>query len=1367
MKVAATAGLVLLVWVVISAGTGSTIAAQPVDIPDALKPWREWVLHDTPDRTCPTRFDNGAIRRCWWPSRLSLAAGDQGGLFEMQVSVYAPTWVPLPGDEAHWPESVTGNNQVQPVVGHGGRPHVWLTPGDYDLKGAMVWNALPETLQVPPAIGIFSLTIDGRNIDAPQRDLDGRIRLVGTAGTTRREDTMTVTVFRLIEDDIPMRVTTRALLQVSGRPREIRLPDLLPEAGTVMAIDSPLPARLATTGDLLVQARPGRWDVRVTVRLEGAIESLTTGKGRFGDEIWSFKAFNHLRMVNLTGAPSLEPTRTQMPDAWKAYPAYLLKPGDQLTIEKIRRGDPDPAPNQLNLTRIWWLDFDGSGFTIHDRIHGTLSRTWHLAMGSPMQLGRVSIDGQDQLITLQKASSAPGVQLRRGKLSLQADSRLARTSARLPAVGWDHDFQQVSGELHLPPGWTLFSATGVDVPPGAWLQRWTLLDFFLVLIIAISTLKLRNRLAGLLILATLVLIFHEAGAPRFVWLHLLAVFALLKFLPGGWIRNVVKLWGAAAIIVLVATALPFMVQQVRSAIYPQLTTDGTGRQLQKVTTDYSVVEEAQMEAPPAAPSVKGGRSLKAAVSTMAQPPSPARETRWAADPDALIQTGPGLPTWRWKSTRLRWNGPVARNQQINLWLISPFLNLVLGLLRVGLLLASIMVFLDWRNWRRHLPPSVSGAVPLLLAMGVLMMPTLNAHAEPGGQEFPPQPLLEDLHRRLLEPPACLPHCADVSRLELAATPDQLRLIMQMHALADTAVPLPATLESWRPNRILLDNQPVKHLSRDERGGLWMVLPKGVHQVKMIGSLGGSDTIRIAFPIKPHVGTYAGVGWQARGFGPDGSMDAVIALTRVAGDKVAAPALPKADIPDYFQVSRTLHLGIQWQVTTQIQRLTAPGKPAVLSIPLLPDASVTSPGIQVADGIAQVSLGPNETQSQFRSSLPIVKTLTLTAPLDVPWTETWTLDAAPLWQCRLSGLAVVHHQDAGRSWQPQWRPWPGEQVTIDITRPESVAGRTFTLDSARVTLTPGRRFSRAALSMIARSSKGGQHQLELPQEVNLQSVIRNGELLPIRQDGQLVTIPLMPGSQTIDLEWLQLSDAMIQVRSPRIDLGDTAVNAAVTIQMPDNRWILLTGGPRLGPAVLFWSYLIVVVLAAAGLGRTKIAPLGTLEWVLLGLGLTQVPAPVAIVVVGWLLALGYRCQRSPRQAWAFNTVQLLLVILTVAALTGLYTAIERGLLGIPDMQIAGNGSSRFQLNWTQDRVEAVMPMPWVLSLPKWVYHLLMLAWSLWLAFSLLNWLRWGWGCFSSQHLWRPIRWRWKTKTSQESAGQPEPAAADAPPLEEQS
>jgi len=1339
------AGSVVVVQFLLCLVINGWVAAAPVkapEIPESLEPWRTWVLHDKAELQCPAHFDDGTIRRCWWPSRLTVDAGNLGGLFEQQVTVYAPTWVTLPGDEAHWPESVSDGSNALPVVGRNGRPSIWLEPGEYAVKGAFVWNALPELLQVPASTGILSLTVDGREIVDPDRGADGHLRLHGKGGAARREDTMTATLFRLIEDDIPMRLITRVLLEVSGRPREIRLASLLPDGAAAMKIDSPLPARLTQTGDLLVQARPGRWDVRVTVRLDGPVKTLSAGEGLYGDEVWSFKAFNGLRMVKVLGAPTLEPSQTRMPDEWKGFPAYQLKPGAALTFEVLRRGDPDPAPDQLDLVRTWWLDFDGSGFTIHDRIGGTLSRTWHLAMEAPMELGRVAVDGQDQLITLQGERPSPGVQLRRGQLSLEADSRLARTSSIVPAIGWDHDFKSLRALLHLPPGWTLFSAAGVDVPPGAWLQRWTLLDFFLVLIIAVSAYQIRNRATGLLALVTLVLTLHEPGAPRHVWLHLLAVAALLKYLPDGWFKTVVKLWGAGAVIALVAISLPFMVQQVRTAIYPQLAPAGDEihHRPAAIRTDRDL--ESRMAAAPESASV-GKQLLKATdkIQLSGQPPAP-QQTRLVSDPDALIQTGPGLPAWQWRSVQLRWNGPVERTQQIRLWLVSPAMNLALGLVRVALLCLLVTVFLDLRNWRRHLPaPMTAGGSALIMAL-IFMAPVQSLRAEPTPQAFPPQHLLDELQRRLLEPAPCLPHCADISRLELAATPDQLRLIMQMHAQVDTAIPLPATLETWRPNRITLDNQSVKSLSRDDRGTLWMVLPKGVHQIKMTGPPGNADEIRITFPMVPHVGTYAGVGWQARGFGPGGSMDATIALNRTQSDRESPAELSRTDIPAFFHVAHTLHLGIQWEVTTRIQRLTEPGVPAVLAVPLMDSASVTTPGIHVEDRVAQVSFGPDEMEVQFSTTIPIAPTILLTAPRDVPWTESWTLDAATIWRCSMSGLTAVHHQDAGRNWQPQWRPWPGEQVRIDVTRPQAVTGRTVTVDRSLLTLTPGQRFSRAMLTLGIRSSKGGHHQIELPAQANLQTVTIAGKTLPIRQDGRLVTVPLEPGSQTVILAWNQLNASMTRIQGPEVNVGDAAVNAAVTVHMPDHRWILLAGGPRLGPAVLFWSYLIVVMVVAVGLGKTVVTPLRTQHWLLLGIGLTQVPSVVALLVVGWLLAMGVRCRKSPENALAFNGTQLLLAILTAAALAGLYTAIERGLLGIPDMQIAGNQSTRFQLNWTQDRIEGIMPTPWVISLPQWIYHLLMLVWSLWLAFSLVAWLRWAWGCFSTEHLWKPVKWRKK-------------------------
>jgi hypothetical protein len=84
------------------------------------------------------------------------------------------------------------------------------------------------------------------------------------------------------------------------------------------------------------------------------------------------------------------------------------------------------------------------------------------------------------------------------------------------------------------------------------------------------------------------------------------------------------------------------------------------------------------------------------------------------------------------------------------------------------------------------------------------------------------------------------------------------------------------------------------------------------------------------------------------------------------------------------------------------------------------------------------------------------------------------------------------------------------------------------------------------------------------------------------------------------------------------------------------------------------------------------------------------------------------------------------------------SVRTGLLGLPEMQIAGNGSSGSLLRWYQDRADALLPQAWVLSVPLLVYRIAMLAWALWLAQALLRWLRWGWECFSHGELWRPLR-----------------------------
>jgi hypothetical protein len=361
---------------------------------------------------------------------------------------------------------------------------------------------------------------------------------------------------------------------------------------------------------------------------------------------------------------------------------------------------------------------------------------------------------------------------------------------------------------------------------------------------------------------------------------------------------------------------------------------------------------------------------------------------------------------------------------------------------------------------------------------------------------------------------------------------------------------------------------------------------------------------------------------------------------------------------------------------------------------------------------------------------------LAAPEGVPWSETWRIVASPIWHLTHAGIPPV--QDGGAA-DFEWRPWPGETVRLQVERPEGLGGATLTVDSTQLKLSPGVRSTDATLSLALRSSQGGEHRVTLPEGAALQRVAIDGSEQPLRQEGRAVVLPLRPGRSSVELAWREPRGISVLWRAAEVDLDTPSVNAQVEVEPPAGRWVLFASGPRLGPAVLFWPVLAAYLGIAAALGWTRIAPLRPHQWALLAVGLTQVGVIGAGVVALWLLALGARAERGTRVPgrW-FDLVQVGLVGLTLAALAALFAAIRAGLLGLPDMQIAGNGSAAWLLRWYQDRSAAVLPRPVVLSLPLGVYRLAMLAWALWIAWSLIDWLRFGWRAFSAGELWRPLR-----------------------------
>ncbi|CAN2043730.1 membrane hypothetical protein [Candidatus Magnetomoraceae bacterium gMMP-1] len=522
----------------------TTLIPMPVlstsSAPKDLKAWKDWVLYGKEKELCPTAFNNGSIKYCLWPSRLNLILKDTKGRFSQEWLIIAEDQAFLPGSAKNWPQNVTVDGKAASIIEKNGIPSVLLTQGKHIVEGEFIWNRLPEMMSIPLSTGLINLSLNGKAVDFPHLDKNGKLWLQKTDGPHLQEDQLYLSIYRLIKDTIPMQVVSHLKIIISGRAREERLFRVLPENGIPININSKLPVKLASKGDLILQVRPGRWDIEITTRFTGPVHGLSPKTVTENREIWSFNAQNHLRMVTIEGVSSIDPDKADVPYKWKSFPAYVVLPGSEIIFKEVRRGDPDPAPDQLHINKTWWLDFDGRGLTINDNIHGTINKNWRLSMNPPCILGRASIDGKDQLITSHEKDGKAGVEVRKGTLNLNADSRFTASTRLLPAVGWDHDFVSASAVLNLPPGWKMLTVTGVDNISGTCFNSWTLLDFFLILLISISIWKLKNFWWWFVVsLITMILIFQEANAPHFVWIHVLAATALLRVLPTGKFKKMV------------------------------------------------------------------------------------------------------------------------------------------------------------------------------------------------------------------------------------------------------------------------------------------------------------------------------------------------------------------------------------------------------------------------------------------------------------------------------------------------------------------------------------------------------------------------------------------------------------------------------------------------------------------------------------------------------------------------------------------------------------------------------------------------------------------------------------------------------------
>ncbi|MEZ5453823.1 MAG: hypothetical protein R3E93_13575 [Thiothrix sp.] len=1367
--------LSLLLCVLFSAANASPLS--PEQVPEPLKPWVGWVLDGHEDRNCPY-FYNAEQRQCAWPGSLELQLTDTGGTFTQHWEIYGEAPIRLPGDAKHWPQQVqSGENTPLVVTEQNSYPTLTLPAGSHDISGRFFWDKLPEALFAAPETGLIKLSVNGTAVTTPEFNAAGSLWLSSNTQEAS-EDNLDVQVFRKVEDTHPLQVTTSIQLRVAGKQRQAELAPVLLDGFIPLHLDSPLPARMGQDGKLQVQLRPGEWMIKLTGRAPANLTSLALPASIAPwptEEVWVFAADPSVHQVQVEGVSSIDPSQTRLPGDWASLPAYLMTSGSNMELVEQHRGMAS-SPAQLSLQRQLWLDFDGGGYTLQDQLTGTLAQESRLEALPDIRLGRVSLNGEPQLITRQADGQAEGVEVRSRSLNLEADSRYEASNG-IPVSGWQQELQQVTTTFHLPPGWLLLAAWGTDNLAATWLQQWNLLDLFLVLLIVVASGYLYGWQWGAVAGIALLLTWHLPAAPQYIWLNLLAVIALLRALPtaNAGLRTWLERYRWLSLLALVLMVLPFTISTVRTALYPQLehghamrrggmlegmpapapmaATPAAGPEAEFAADDaMNMVEQAvpqRMERKMAdslsklAKPVQGYGYSSAASADQAGLGAKREANLRNIDPNSMIQTGPGLPQWQGDTVVLRWSGVIIPEERADLWLLSPLVHSLLKVLGVVVLLVfalrlALLSGFGGGWWQRLRPLRRGGqaAAGLLLALPLLMLTVLPTPVDAAEPSTPSTEMLQTLQERLLRAPDCLPHCAQIDAMEMQLQTNSLSARLRVHAATQVALPLPGSQSTWLPQTVLLDGSVTQTLRRDAEQQLWLVLEPGQHDVVLQGELPARSTVALPLQLKPHRVTWEGEGWQVDGLRDNGVPEDQLQLNRTAAvEDIAAQEMPS--LPSFVKIRRQLDLGLDWYVTTTITRVSDGAAPITLTVPLLEGEQPLSEQFTVKDKAIQVNLKPQQGTLEWTSRLPQAEKLQLTASNNNAWLEEWQVAASPVWHVEASGLPLSTYVEDAKQGLLLWKPWPDETLNLAINRPQGAEGQTITILNSQLAVEVGKRARDMNLRLNLHSSRGTQHTVTLPEGVELKSLTVDGVKQAIQQQGNKLVLPLLPKKQEAVLEWQETGTMPLSYRFPMLDLGLPSVNSQFSLQLPQDRWVLWAHGPLMGPAVLFWGMLVVLLALSVLLGHSRLTPLKSWQWFLLGIGLSQSSPYLMVLVAGWLVVLAWR-GKAPLDGqpyWQFNLLQVGLVVLTLFALSTLIGAVAKGLLGLPEMQITGNGSSAQNLLWYQDRSGNVLEHPVVISVPLLYDRLLILAWALWLALAALGWLRWGWQAFGQGGLWR--------------------------------
>lgn len=531
------------------------------NIPEALKIWIPWVKKDNENKNCPQ--ENNCV---FFPKLNVYQNGQQKNIvFEfLGVNYLQKAWVALPYDKEGqlWPINAQVNGKEAVIVEKNNIPYLLVEGGD----NKVVVNYAQDKLLKQKTINLNFAPLSFSNNNLPII-LDNQQLLIGQDNKiSTSQSNLIIQTFRKLEDNIPLKLTTEIKIDYSGIGKEINLGSVIPKNFNLNKLNTDLKV-FYKDNQYIVQLTPGQHFLEFEAYAPQNITEIST-KGLINNidkEIWSIQTTPEIRQINIQGAEQIDPKQVNIPSEWMNLPTWLVK--NDLQIKTEKRGVSLNSPLDISVNRTSWYGFNHDKLTILDRLDMTNKDHQFISINNDkINIDFIKVNEIPQLIVLKE--NKPTILLPMGGLNISTQGTFT-IKDKIPTYNFEGNNRMNNWEFNLAPRYRLLATTGTN-SSGSWKDSWNLYSMFFLALTVFAFYRLTGKHIALLAALSIVVFQGTNVFSWIVWIPLLLIMAILKYLPikHEFIHKYLKKLGLLLWLMTLIAIVWFVPQELRAIINP-------------------------------------------------------------------------------------------------------------------------------------------------------------------------------------------------------------------------------------------------------------------------------------------------------------------------------------------------------------------------------------------------------------------------------------------------------------------------------------------------------------------------------------------------------------------------------------------------------------------------------------------------------------------------------------------------------------------------------------------------------------------------------------------------------------------------------